>query len=79
MAKDIQGGDRMRIHADSYEGHKANAYLNGKDVSAMCVQADDEEGWVELLVKDAAGNYVLAANDEDILTEKHYGEVVIEL
>lgn len=68
----------MRLKADSLEGAKAQAYLDGVDVSAECVEADDEKGWVELLVRDKEGR-IRVGFDGEPLVRQHFGAVVIKL
>ena len=68
----------MRVKADSLEGRKAQAFLDGVEVSEDCTEADDEQGWVELLVRDKKGRIEVGFDDEP-LTKQHFGAVVIKL
>ncbi len=68
----------MRVKADSLEGRMAHAFLDGVDVSAGCVEADDEQGWVELLVRDKKGHIEVDV-DNVPFTKLHFGTVVIKL
>ncbi len=68
----------MRVQADSLEGRKAQALLDGVDVSDNCVEADDEQGWVVLLARDKNG-HILTGLDGDALVRQHFGAVVIKL
>ncbi len=68
----------MRIHADSLEGRKAQALLDGFDVSDLCVEADDQQGWVELIEKDEKGQ-IRVGFDGEPLVKQHFGDVVINL
>ncbi len=68
----------MRIKADSLEGRIAQAFLDGVEVSNDCIEADDEQGWVELLVRNKQGR-VKAGFDGEPLVKQHFGNVVIKL
>ena len=68
----------MRIAARTLEGRWAHAFLDGVDVSNLCVEADDDEGWVDLLVKSMDGRYKIDGWGEPII-KRHTGKVVIEL
>jgi hypothetical protein len=68
----------MRVKADSLEGRTAQAFLDGVDVSEDCTEADDEQGWVELLVRDKKGHVRIGFDDEP-LVKQHFGTVVIKL
>ena len=62
----------MRIRVDQPEGALVDGiYLNGKRL-AMCIEADDEEGWVKLSLppKD------LAPPGVEILTQKNHSAFV---
>lgn len=58
------------------------AYLDGQ-AQHKCVAADEEEGWVEVMVLDAQGRYQLRWDDERrervVCTERRYGRVHIEV
>lgn len=69
----------MRVSADKLDGHKARAWLNGKEVSNRCFEADDVEGWVDLLATDENGYFLLNNAGDSVRLERHYGEVRIEL
>ena len=68
----------MRVSADSPEGRMAQAFLDGVDVSKECITADDEQGWVELLVRDKKGR-IKIGYDSEPLVRQHFGTVVIKL
>jgi hypothetical protein len=68
----------MRLKADSLEGAKSQVFLDGVEVSNECTEADDEQGWVELLVRDKQG-HVKAGFDGEALVKQHFGAVVIKL
>ncbi len=68
----------MRVEADSNEGYMTQAFLNGVDVSAECVAADDKQGWVELLVRDKNGRIKVGFDGEPLVSQ-HFGAVVIKL
>ncbi len=68
----------MRLKADTLEGAKAQAFLDGVEVSNDCIEADDKQGWVELLVRDKQGR-VKAGFDGEPLVKQHFGTVVIKL
>jgi hypothetical protein len=70
----------MRVKASSLEGRKAHAFLDGVDVSAECVEADDEQGWVELLVRNEKGRIRVGFGfGSGPLVRRHFGAVVIKL
>ena len=69
----------MRVNAKDPEGRNARAYLDGVDVSAECVRADNTEGWVDLLVKDESGKTRVTLDEEPEI-KRVYGvvEIVID-
>ena len=68
----------MRVNAKDPEGRNAHAYLDGVDVSAECVRADDTEGWVDLLVNDEARKTRVTL-DGEVEIKRVYGIVKITL
>lgn len=66
------------MKASSLEGRKTHAFLDGVDVSAECLEADDVQGWVELLVRDKNGR-IQVGFDREPLVKQHFGNVVIKL
>ena len=69
----------MRVKADSLEGRKAHAFLDGVDVSSDCVAADDSEGWVDLIVRDENGIMQLDDLRQEPLITRLSGSVKIIL
>ena len=68
----------MIVSANTPEGRMAHAFLDGVDVSHLCVMADDEAGWVDLLVKDENGKIQIDGWHDPII-KRHTGTVVIKL
>lgn len=68
----------MRVKVDSLEGARAQAFLDGVEVSKDCTEADDEKGWVELLIRDKQGR-IKVGFDGEPLVKQHFGAVVIKL
>ena len=67
----------MRVSAITLKGRMAHAFLDGVDVSHLCVAADDDEGWVDLLVTDDNGRPVVDWHNPAV--KRHTGSVVIEI
>jgi hypothetical protein len=65
------------VKANSQSGTRHKAYLDGREVSADCTEADDVQGYVVLLVRKD-GKVQMNEAMTDILTEKRYGRVRIE-
>ena len=68
----------MRIHASDPVGRHARAFLDNVEVSDLCVQADDVEGWVDLLTRDKEGK-IVPTLDGDALIKRSHGIVKITL
>lgn len=76
----------MRLSGDKKDkGHRygptawgARIFFNGVEVRNV-VTADEEEGFILQIVVDASGLAQLAPCGTEILTEKKYGKVRIEL
>ena len=66
----------MFVTAADYKRVKA-VFLDGENVTADCVEADNIEGWVKILRKNEAGAIIVEGNDPVI--DKVYGEVIIYL
>lgn len=47
----------MRISVADREAYRFNVYLDGKHMG-LIVRADDEEGWVDQIAKDADGKLI---------------------
>jgi hypothetical protein len=73
----------MRVDARTNSKAKYfDAFLNGENVSADCVAADDSEGWVELLERneDETPKVIRTGRGHDIrlVTKRIFGDVQIK-
>ena len=59
-------------------GDRGIVLLNGVDVSMDCAEADDEEGYVMLVEKDATGRLLSDGLGNPVL-KRHEGKVEIAL
>jgi hypothetical protein len=62
---------------DLKKAYRRRVSLNGVDVTHECQIADDREGWVLLLQRDANGFYLLAPNGIEPVRRRVHGRVVI--
>jgi hypothetical protein len=55
-------------------------YFDGKEVAIDCTAADDQEGWVDLVIRDEQGKIIWADKELPIAKiERLYGKVEIVL
>jgi hypothetical protein len=68
--------DAARWHSAGHYIAGRRVYLDGHDVTNDCTQFHDEEGWVELLVRDANGR-AQWTRAEGVRRETRYGRVTV--
>lgn len=54
----------MRVNANT---HRFEVWLNGQNVSSLCIAADDTEGWVDLIFLTYDRVYVPVDQENDNL------------
>jgi hypothetical protein len=54
---------------------RQRVYLNGLDVSSLSFAADDEEGWVNVYIRDKDGQPVSNAKHDGLLSARLRGLV----
>lgn len=69
----------MRVKADRKEDRYVRVFLNGEDISARCMEADDEEGWAVCVKLNERGHAYSDLPDSDYpAKETLYGTIRIE-
>ena len=71
------GGHRI-YKAEDRDCASATASLDGVDVTDRCMVACPGDGWVNLVVLDAAG-HIQADEDQDVKFERVYGVVAVKI
>lgn len=69
----------MRLTADDPGARDAKVFLNGRDVSDRCFEADDEAGFVRLACIGYEGKPYDDPATGDIAEETVHGRVCIEI
>lgn len=66
-----------RVAASTHPSYRV--LLDGVDVSNNCVEADNIEGWVALLLRDGTGKVITAYRNGSTVRAwtRHYGSVEI--
>lgn len=58
--------------------HDCKIFIDGVSVSKNVV-VDDQQGYVEFLKVDDKGDYIVDYDNDDVVREKIYGQVRIDL
>ena len=69
----------MRVDYKHPAVHKIKVYLNNQDVTALSVEADSDDGWVDMVVLDANRAVILDAITKKPVLVRVYGQVAIRI
>lgn len=66
--------DVARWHADGYRQVDARVLLDGRDVTADCLEFDDESGYATLLNRNERGQAFVDRETMRPARQRHYGK-----